>query len=1161
MNTLEMQNAPQLSDYGAQRNNSDQNIIAQSVSRAQELAPRNVKETIAWLLLLGRPPLPENPIEAAKQGKEPKQPCFLDNKGYFKSVNWKHWQNTQPNQEIIDAWFCHPKTGIGTLGGWNGKHWLAWTDFDQKDFSSAEECDRSISQWMEQYAVAQTAPMFRTPSGGYRFLFAFEEEPQNFKANSGFSLNEDGSHHCGELLCKNGGHTLLPPTVGLNGQAYRWVQWSEYPPVVDTPSSIGLYPVIKKTSVKPNLKPKNDPGYSTSSTNGDCPERSAKGDRPLSDLLLNEIYPRLDLQQAFNWGGHDFQQHGDKLKGNCPWHDSQSGTAFYCERTQDALLWRCPACSIGGSVIEYRHRLRGGNGSPRGREFVELVKELATQTGVAMPELMSEPITKELSAHNTKSNSNPVIENANKIAHLDYIREKFIELLVSGASKTQVEQFKLEIRQQYEKLHPSELNKFLEALTEEFHLDESLSDEAVELQKLISAGEQTINLADYLPSSLATPLSQYCEWQKIRHAVILTSLLTTVSSLHKVGTELVIHGNLNFKVPPTIFGAIIAESGSKKSPIFRATAREPLNQLKEEELVTHLADSEIYQSELEEWETAKAELKRGERMTSPRPVEPKPPTIFYFTDATGEALKAQAQKAPEKSLFGLIDELAGLFSSQNAYRGGRGSDKQDLLSYFDGTGATVLRAGGVKVDVSRIYLSLLGTIQPDILKKHIGNLKDADGSWSRWLYAVQPNVPSTLEDDIPLGVDITDYLAGLYRRIHNLPVIKYKLSHQAFKLYQPFYNRLEQLRVSHPLPGLRAVYAKAEGYVGRLAMNLHVLHELECNRTPDSVIPVERMREAIELMKFFIGQVRLIHASVEDGDSIAPHIQKVIELSKRKQLGGETGWIKAKDVQLNSTRNKRPSPNDARNWMSQAASLGYGSLKGEGIRLEFKANTQKVDTVDNGRRKVDSVSTSESIDISSFQQKVDKVDTYSPTLCSNLGVVETPIVDIPPTNVDDWSCQTVENEGLLCLPKDQTQNFSSTPAVDNEPTGLSTSCLPSTFEESPNDLATSCLPPTFEESPLANASSVDSDSSTVEQTSTGDKTATATTSRAIVKGSRVRAHFPGSKRDGLEGVVIGFRTEQGLQKAIVKLENIEASLRIWECFVPGNEGMRLELVS
>ncbi|MHC5719906.1 MAG: hypothetical protein ACYTX0_49710, partial [Nostoc sp.] len=64
----------------------------------------------------------------------------------------------------------------------------------------------------------------------------------------------------------------------------------------------------------------------------------------------------------------------------------------------------------------------------------------------------------------------------------------------------------------------------------------------------------------------------------------------------------------------------------------------------------------------------------------------------------------------------------------------------------------------------------------------------------------------------------------------------------------------------------------------------------------------------------------------------------------------------------------------------------------------------------------------------------------------------------------------------------------------------------------------------------------------------------------ITKGARVRVYCPGSKRHGLEGIVTRFVYEQGLLKAIVKLENVEASLKIWECFVPGQEGMRLELV-
>jgi len=111
------------------------------------------------------------------------------------------------------------------------------------------------------------------------------------------------------------------------------------------------------------------------------------GSRQLSDVLTREILPRLSPETAFNWPGHNFQWSGDKARGCCPWHESQSGTAFHIEPHGDggAWLWHCPSCDIGGGAVEYRHRLAGGNGSPRGREWVDIVKELAREAWVELP--------------------------------------------------------------------------------------------------------------------------------------------------------------------------------------------------------------------------------------------------------------------------------------------------------------------------------------------------------------------------------------------------------------------------------------------------------------------------------------------------------------------------------------------------------------------------------------------------------------------------------------------------------------------------------------------------------------------------------------------------------------------------------------------------------
>jgi hypothetical protein len=894
------------------------------VANFTKTAPQNVLETINWLIRLGRPPLPECPIEAAKQGKQPKQPCFLDGK-YLKSINWKQWQNNQPIKEIYEAWFKNPKTGIGTLGGWNGKHWLGWIDFDQKDFASGEECDGAIAQWFDQYPLMKDAPMFRTPSGGYRFLVAFNQEPDNFKANSGFSLKPDGSHHVGELLSKNGGHTLLPPTIGVSGNPYQWVQWSEYPPAVNQPEDIGVYPVQKKTASQPSQPKQN---------NNSCDS--------LVDLLQRDINPRFTLERTFNWHGHDFKQHGSKLKGNCPWHDSQSGTAFYTEIKNGSPVWRCPACEIGGSVLEYRHRLAGGNGSPRGSEFVALVKELASEVGVTVPEFNREPNNNRRAGGSGGNGGDGGDHTPNKVVKfpgfepltIEQITEKIDELINRGLTGSQLtgELNRLAAASQ---IYTGELRKLYYEKLSEFDLEGDRESNRNEIENLLNLNDQSLDLADYLPQSLAQPITQWCNWLNIRSAVALTALLAGISSVHKTGTELVLQRNQNFRVPSTIYAALVSPSGQKKSPIFHNIIRQSLNTLEKEKFAAYEAVMADYEATLQQWE----EAKEGEK-----PQKPKDPSIYYFTNATGEAIPVQAGKDPSKTLLALIDELAGYFNSNNAYRNGRGSDKQDLLSYFDGSGQTILRAGGVRVNLKNIYLSIFGTIQPEVLKRHMEDCSDPDGNWARFLFVNQPLQAATLHDDDGMAVQISDQLTHFYRQVDQLPEMEYRLSRQAFKRYQGVYNQLERLRVTHPQSGMAAVYSKMEGYIGRLALNLHVLWELDAGKAcPDEEIPLFIMEMAIQLAKFYMGQVKLIHANADD-ESLPTHIVKLIELSKRLESNGKDGgWIKAQQYREQFQGKKRPSAQQARDWMNEAVVLGYGRTRGTGNRLEYHCDNKGSD--------------------------------------------------------------------------------------------------------------------------------------------------------------------------------------------------------------------------
>jgi hypothetical protein len=508
----------------------------------------------------------------------------------------------------------------------------------------------------------------------------------------------------------------------------------------------------------------------------------------------------------------------------------------------------------------------------------------------------------------------------------ELVTGKIDELIVQGATGSYLTG-QLNRLSAASQIYTQELRKLYFERLAECDLESDRGDNKTQVENLLNLGDQSLELRDYLPEDLADPLTVWCNWLSIRPEVALTALLTGASSLHKVGTELVIHRNQSFRVPPTIFSGLVSESGQKKSPILWNIIRHPLNELSQEKNDAYKAALEDYKAAMEVWE------KSEDKGQKPEP--PKEPTLYYFTNTTGEAIPIQASKAPEKALLGLIDELSGLFNSANSYRGGRGSDKQDTLSYFDGSGQTVLRASGIKVNVRNIYLSIFGTIQPEVLKNHIADCSDPDGQWARFLFVNQPLAAATLSDDDGQFVQISDRITEFYRRIDQLPEMEYHLSRPAFKRYQQIYHQLEKLRVTHPRAGMRAVYSKMEGYIGRLALNLHVLWEVASGKAcPEEEIPLFIMEMAITLAKFYIGQVKLVH-SFSDEEGLAPNIVKLFELSKRLDTNGKNGWVKAQQYRELFAAKKRPSAQQARNLMLEAQSMGVGRTRGAGNRLEY----------------------------------------------------------------------------------------------------------------------------------------------------------------------------------------------------------------------------------
>ena len=114
--------------------------------------------------------------------------------------------------------------------------------------------------------------------------------------------------------------------------------------------------------------------------------------RPEFDLrhFIDEVLGNLTVAQIYSDPRHKFKVSGNRSRGGCIIHNSESGTSFVV--SEDSKLFWCEGCQRGGSAIDYIHSRRIGRwDKPRGRDFIETVKELAALAGMSLPERILSP--------------------------------------------------------------------------------------------------------------------------------------------------------------------------------------------------------------------------------------------------------------------------------------------------------------------------------------------------------------------------------------------------------------------------------------------------------------------------------------------------------------------------------------------------------------------------------------------------------------------------------------------------------------------------------------------------------------------------------------------------------------------------------------------------
>lgn len=314
-------------------------------------------------------------------------------------------------------------------------------------------------------------------------------------------------------------------------------------------------------------------------------------------------------------------------------------------------------------------------------------------------------------------------------------------------------------------------------------------------------------------------------------------------------------------VPATLWIVIVAPSGSGKSP--------PLNVLTRPHWERDKVLVEITKQSMEEYERRAAAAKKSTSSDHHHNGGRPPRKCIVIDDTTMEAIVERLADNP-KGLILVKDEVSGLFASFDAYRQGRGADEQRWMEIYDGRTVKTDRKGGDRPTIvaTRPSVTIVGTIQPAVLRRVMTKQRRDSGFAARMLFAVPPvTVPPWTDHDIPDDVD------HQYRKVIEVllnleasdPPIHLTLTAEAQKLWQEFHDRVGAEVATANATGqehLSSAIVKLRSTTLRFALGIALGTAAETGH-----VEAEQLREvddramaaAITLANWFLHQLYAIH--------------------------------------------------------------------------------------------------------------------------------------------------------------------------------------------------------------------------------------------------------------------------------------------------------------
>lgn len=282
---------------------------------------------------------------------------------------------------------------------------------------------------------------------------------------------------------------------------------------------------------------------------------------------------------------------------------------------------------------------------------------------------------------------------------------------------------------------------------------------------------------------------------------------------------------------PALWTMVIADSATGKSPMLDVAC----------DLIVKLQSDAVYSYQLamNEYEETMAAAKKGEKHLVIKPQM----EHFISTNATMEWFAPAAASSP-----GIVmerDELLGWLRDMDAYRSGKGGDRQTWLTLWSGGMLKVDRKGAETIFAPNPVVCVTGGIQPGKFPELARDAAE-DGFMARFLISLHPpRVPGLTRDEMPEdALEGARELVSLLRQYHQRDPVVYSAA--SFNLLEEW-DRDNAPKIEAADRTLRPMLGKMRGQVTKLAALLHCVHDPE-GRTKE--LNDETLAMGIELAEY-----------------------------------------------------------------------------------------------------------------------------------------------------------------------------------------------------------------------------------------------------------------------------------------------------------------------